>query len=213
MTLVRDGGTIPATKRPADSDRRAQIVAAAERAFLRYGFHATTMQQVAEEAGMSAGNIYRYFPSKEAIVEGLCELDQSQRAEAFASVTQGGDLARTMVETVRSLLLNSPPRKARMVVEIWAEAGRNPRVAAIGAAMEAEVVGGIEAVLEGAKAAGHARADLDSRFAARVLFTLVAGLFKRQALEPNYETREGAAMAVGVLEALLAGHLRPAKEN
>jgi DNA-binding transcriptional regulator YbjK len=31
------------------------IVRAAERAFVRFGFHATTMQNVAEEAGMSAG--------------------------------------------------------------------------------------------------------------------------------------------------------------
>ena len=53
---------------------------------MRYGFHAATMTQVADEAGMSAGNLYRYFPSKEAIVEGLCLNDQVQRSEAFASL-------------------------------------------------------------------------------------------------------------------------------
>jgi TetR/AcrR family transcriptional regulator, repressor for uid operon len=46
-------------------DRRTRILDAAETCFVRSGFHRTTMQDVAAEAGMSAGNLYRYFPSKE----------------------------------------------------------------------------------------------------------------------------------------------------
>ena len=72
-----------APERQADHARRDHIAAAAERAFVRHGFHAATMQQVAEEAGMSAGNLYRYFPSKEALVEGICLLDQRERGAAF----------------------------------------------------------------------------------------------------------------------------------
>ena len=72
-----------APERQADHARRDHIAAAAERAFVRHGFHAATMQQVAEEAGMSAGNLYRYFPSKEALVEGICMLDQRERGAAF----------------------------------------------------------------------------------------------------------------------------------
>ena len=64
--------SLPAGRRTADPERRERILEAAERAFVRHGFHAATMQHVADEAGMSAGNLYRYFPSKEAIVEGLC---------------------------------------------------------------------------------------------------------------------------------------------
>ena len=73
-------------RRPADAERRQRILEAAERAFVRHGFHAATMQHVADEVGMSAGNLYRTFPSKEAIVEGLCELDQAELAHAFADL-------------------------------------------------------------------------------------------------------------------------------
>ncbi len=66
-------------RRSADDSRRERILEAAERAFVRHGFHAATMSHVAEEAEMSAGNLYRYFPSKEAIVEALCALDQEGR--------------------------------------------------------------------------------------------------------------------------------------
>ena len=77
---------LSSSQRPADVERRERILEAAERAFVRHGFHATTMQHVAEEIGMSAGNLYRYFPSKDAIVEGLCALDQEARARAFAEL-------------------------------------------------------------------------------------------------------------------------------
>src|SRR5271170_1965319 len=103
--------------RAPDAKRRARIVAAAERAFVRYGFHAATMQQVAEEAGMSAGNLYRYFRSKEAIVEELCVVDQAQRAEFFAAMSGRGDLFHAISASLREHVLSRPPEKARMIIE------------------------------------------------------------------------------------------------
>src|SRR5271165_2654726 len=120
------------SRRPADVERRERILEAAERAFVRHGFHATTMQHVAEEIGMSAGNLYRYFPSKEAIVEGLCALDQEARARAFAELmAHNGNFMEAISAGLREHVLGRPAEKARMIVEIWAEAGRNPRVAEI----------------------------------------------------------------------------------
>jgi len=209
MSLAR---AVAAPKRLSDADRRAHIVAAAERAFVRNGFHATTMQHVAEEAGMSAGNLYRYFPSKEALVEGLCAADQVQSAEIFAQMIQGGDLRTAMTAALRDHLLCSPPEKSRMIVEVWAEAGRNPRVAALTRALDEDVLLGIERLIEAAKSSGVASLSLDARFAARVIFTLVAGLFKRLALEPAFDVKAEAAMAIGVFQALFAGAISPAEE-
>src|SRR3984885_5470262 len=158
-------------KRTAEADRRAHIVAAAERAFVRFGFHATTMQNVAEEAGMSAGNLYRYFPSKEAIVEGLCMADQMQRTEVFSELIGRLDLREALATTLRKHLLSRPTEKARMIVEIWAEAGRNPRGAAIPAAVDADVLAGLTKVLHAVEAA-RADATFDPVFAATVIFTL-----------------------------------------
>ena len=156
MSFVRVS-TSAAPKRTADAERRAHIVAAAERAFVRFGFHATTMQNVAEEAGMSAGNLYRYFPSKEAIVEGLCMADQVQRTELFSELIGRLDLREALATTLREHLLSRPTEKARMIVEIWAEAGRNPRVAAITAAVDADVLAGLTKVLHAVGAAARRR--------------------------------------------------------
>jgi AcrR family transcriptional regulator len=47
-------------------DRRSEILEAARRCVARSGFHQTSMHDICTEAGMSPGNLYRYFPSKEA---------------------------------------------------------------------------------------------------------------------------------------------------
>jgi TetR/AcrR family transcriptional repressor of uid operon len=206
MSLI----STPIGRRPADAERRERILAAAERAFVRQGFHATTMQHVADEIGMSAGNLYRYFPSKEAIVEGLCERDQAERARAFAELmADHRSIPEALCWAVRKHVLARPPAKARMIIEIWAEAGRNPRVAEITRTIDADVMAGLEQLMDAAKAGGSASPRLDSRFGARFFFTFVAGLFKRMAIESDFDPSEEAAMAIGVLKALFAGALSP----
>jgi AcrR family transcriptional regulator len=169
------------------------------------------MQHVADELGMSAGNLYRYFPSKDAIVEGLCAVDQEGRAKAFAELMAGNrNIMEAISAGLRKHVFAHPPEKARLTVEIWAEAGRNPRVAEMMRAIDADVLAGLEKLMDAAKAGGAASPRLDSRFGARFFLTFVAGLFKRMAIEPDFDAEAETAMAIGVLRALFAGALAPA---
>ena len=203
--------SISSGRRPADVERRERILEGAERAFVRHGFHATTMQHVADELGMSAGNLYRYFPSKDAIVEGLCAVDQEGRAKAFAELMAGNrNIMEAISAGLRKHVFAHPPEKARLTVEIWAEAGRNPRVAEMMRAIDADVLAGLEKLMDAAKAGDAASPRLDSRFGARFFLTFVAGLFKRMAIEPDFDAEAETAMAIGVLRALFAGALAPA---
>jgi TetR/AcrR family transcriptional repressor of uid operon len=202
--------SVSTSRRPIDDERRQRILEAAEHAFVRHGFHATTMQHVAEEVGTSAGNLYRSFPSKDAIVEGLCELDQAELAQAFSELMAD---KRHIMEAVcyglRKHVLAKSPEKARLLVEIWAEAGRNPRVAAMTRAIDAAVLARLEGLIDAAKASGVASPELNSHFGARFFLTFVAGLFKRIALEADFDPKAETPMAIGVLKALFAGALRP----
>src|SRR6187399_1898615 len=67
------------------ADRRDEILAAAQRCFVRSGFHQTSMQEICAEAGMSPGNLYRYFPSKESLIAGIAERDRAEVAQEFAN--------------------------------------------------------------------------------------------------------------------------------
>jgi AcrR family transcriptional regulator len=58
---------LPKIAEEARTARRDQIIAAAAGCFARAGYHATTMADIAEAAGVSKGTPYLYFPSKEAL--------------------------------------------------------------------------------------------------------------------------------------------------
>jgi AcrR family transcriptional regulator len=68
--------------------RTNQIILAAWECFARKGYYQTTMADIAREAGLSAGAIYRYFASKEAVLKAISEhslerdLDLMERARA-----------------------------------------------------------------------------------------------------------------------------------
>jgi AcrR family transcriptional regulator len=54
-----------------DTPRRQAILAAALRLFAEKGYHGTAVPEIAERAGVGAGTVYRYFESKEALVNAL----------------------------------------------------------------------------------------------------------------------------------------------
>ena len=60
--------------RTKPDDTRARIIETAEALFRRLGFAKTTVADIAAELGMSPANVYRFFPSKNAIVEAICQL-------------------------------------------------------------------------------------------------------------------------------------------
>lgn len=63
------------------ADPREAILAAASERILHYGYNKTTMSEIAADCGMSAGNIYRFYPSKIDIAEAMTrEFGKSSRA-------------------------------------------------------------------------------------------------------------------------------------
>ena len=56
---------------PLDSTARQRIIGAAREHFLLHGFHNVTMDDLAEELGMSKKTVYAHFPSKVALVQAM----------------------------------------------------------------------------------------------------------------------------------------------
>lgn len=67
-------------------DKRTQILVAAETVLAQRGFYAFSMQNLANTAGVAAGTIYRYFASKEALMN---ELQKFIREESANNVLLG----------------------------------------------------------------------------------------------------------------------------
>ncbi|HVY59158.1 MAG TPA: helix-turn-helix domain-containing protein [Xanthobacteraceae bacterium] len=200
---------VETTSLAQEPDARGRILLAAERAFTQRGFHATTMQDVAAEAGMSPGNLYRYFRSKDAIVAGLCARDQADLAADFRALVASGDILAAMRAILRKHLIEEPAECFQLMVEIWAESARNAEIAAICREFDHEVRRGLKTVIAGAKQQGVAARDLDEDFAARAILTIGSGLFKRRATEAAFDGESELILGLAMVRAVLRGDVYP----
>jgi AcrR family transcriptional regulator len=92
--------------RTKPDDTRARIMEAAEALFRRLGYAKTAVADIAAELDMSPANVYRFFPSKNAIVEAICqrclvEVENNAWAVARAKGPAGQRLERLILEILK----------------------------------------------------------------------------------------------------------------
>ena len=92
-------------------DTRARIIETAEALFRRLGFAKTAVADIAGELGMSPANVYRFFSSKNAIVEAICqrclsELDEKAWVVARSRGSASARLERLFLEIMKYHLEN-----------------------------------------------------------------------------------------------------------
>ena len=158
---------------------------------------------------MSPGNLYRYFPSKDALVEGLCERDRAELAEEFSSVDKhGGDFLAMLKHIGRKYFVEESADKAKLCLEIWSEATRNPHVAALQTEFDRQMAEQLVMLFEAAKRKGSIPPSVNTRAAASILDKLAAGLFMRKASATDFDADREVAEVFAVIEALLNGSIR-----
>lgn len=94
---------------------RARIVEVAEEQFRRVGYAKTAVADIAAVLGMSAANVYRYFPSKLAINEAICARLMDQTHEMVAAIVRADEPAEARLR--RLVLEVHRTNKARMIGE------------------------------------------------------------------------------------------------
>jgi AcrR family transcriptional regulator len=102
---------IPKFRRRAEA-RPDEVLDAALDLFIEQGFAATRVEDIARRAGLSKGAVYLYFPSKEAILEGLVRraiVPIAEHVQGFVENYEGDP--RLVISTVMKMLalrLNDP---------------------------------------------------------------------------------------------------------
>lgn len=113
--------------------RRDQIADAAMRAFARAGLANTTMADIIEESGLSAGSVYSHFSSKAELLRfAFCSTVESRFSALIdEAAPQAG--AITPAEVLRRLLEGSrlDAAQARVLLQLWSEVRHDPELAAI----------------------------------------------------------------------------------
>ena len=171
------------------SDRRAEILAAAERCFVRSGFHQASMHEICIEAGMSPGNLYRYFPSKEALIAGIAERDRAEVGQQFASADLSQGFFAVLEGLAHHHFSERPAEKVLLCTEVMAEARRNPEIARILGAFDADVRQWLTDLMRAGVARGDIPPDVDIDGAVTMLMIIADGVWWRRALDPAFDAK------------------------
>ncbi len=120
--------------------RIVEILERIRTTFITKGFDGASMQELARSAGMSAGNFYRYFPSKTAIIGALISRDLTKVMEEFAVVNRARDpLAALRLSVAIRVGMPAPAEDARLWAEIEAVASRDSSLGTICHRMHAAI--------------------------------------------------------------------------
>jgi AcrR family transcriptional regulator len=138
------------TRKPAPTERRAathrRLVEAATKVVARRGFHAATVDEIADEAGFSVGALYSNFDGKDdlflAVFDGHLRWYEA-RLKAAASSPDTGRAFHDWMDA-----LTEDPEQLLIFIEFWAYAVRKPKLRRTFAARLAEIRAAMSEAIE-----------------------------------------------------------------
>jgi TetR/AcrR family transcriptional regulator, repressor for uid operon len=173
----------------SSSDRRTQILDAALVCFAKRGFHQASMHDIAAEAGISVGLIYRYFENKEAVISAMADRHKKEISEVLQRARQ----APTLLESVEILFTahcceNEPRVISAFVVDLYAEASRNPRVADLVRDVLETAMNGVTDLIARAPEAQAGAHGLSPSELAELIYAVARGMLMLDVLRPQQMT-------------------------
>ncbi|HEV2094965.1 MAG TPA: TetR/AcrR family transcriptional regulator [Chthoniobacterales bacterium] len=192
------------------TDRREQILRAAMICFARRGFHQASMHDISAEAGISVGLIYRYFENKDAVISAIADQHKQRVQELLERARQ----APSLLEALEVLFTahccdNTPQVISAFVVDLFAEAGRNPRVADLVRDVTTTAMKGVTDLIAKSPEALAGMQNMSPRELAELIFALNDGMLMRDVLamhRPPEQIRERQLKVARNLWRLLFSH-------
>ncbi|KDC50981.1 MULTISPECIES: TetR/AcrR family transcriptional regulator [Pseudoalteromonas] len=181
----------PKAKRQTDPAialaRREQILTAAAECFRRKGYHGAGMAEISKTAGMSAGHIYNYFESKEAIIESIIEKDMEEMFSIFQKFEDHpGDVLAALLDGLNIGVQRHMDTGSCVIdLDMMAEAGRNMKVATLLRETDIQARGRMRQLLTSERSALKDIDELELESRINVIFSMMAGLLLRKLLYPE----------------------------
>jgi AcrR family transcriptional regulator len=160
-------------RRARAEERREATLRAAADSFLRDGYAATTVDRIAEAAGVSAATIYKTYGGKAGLVRTLCERalagEGPTPAEERSDALRSGSTPREIIEGWGRLLAEVAPRVAPLLL-VLREARADPDAAALYEALDASRLARMDANAAALARAGRLRPGVSRQHARDVLW-------------------------------------------
>jgi TetR/AcrR family transcriptional regulator, repressor for uid operon len=194
-------------------EKRQEILAAAARCIGHDGFRGASTADICAEAGISAGHLYHYFASKEAILTELAATGMEKIAARFAQMMQDEDAVGALLAEVgrhKDKKRDANHRAMnRMMLEMLVEAGRNPAIAKILRKNSAFLLGLLKDFVESGQARGQIDPGLDAAVAAGMLMSVMDGMRTLVIRNPDADIDA----SLGMLQVLIARFLSPPRKK
>lgn len=164
--------------RAARRDQQIQrILDAAQACFVRSGFQGASMQQICAECGMSPGALYRYFPSKEAIVAAICEADREDELTCFAVFRDATSAVDGLVEGAMAHIAHTHNKgSAALFAEMRSESNRNPTIRETVDGHKLEIAEMIAPLIHGAMERGEIAPSVELQTLMAILMSVGEGI-------------------------------------
>jgi TetR/AcrR family transcriptional repressor of uid operon len=201
--LLRRNNPVRTANLQHQTDRRAAILDAAERCFSRSGFHQTSMSDICHAAGMSPGNLYRYFPSKESIIAGITERHRAQASADFDAVENAPSFYEGLAAMARIYMVERSAEEVNLGMEIMAECRRNPSIAKLFLDLEDDVKARLVRLLQTAAERGEIDPSTDFESAATMLMVLADGISLRRVADRSFNAERALPLVFQIVENLL----------
>src|ERR687892_2460582 len=170
-------------------DRREQILKAAMVCFAKRGFHQASMHDIAAEAGISVGLIYRYFENKDAVISAMADRHKKEIHEVLERAKQ----APTLLESLEILFTahcceDAPQVVSAFVADLYAEASRNQHVADLVRDVLQTAMDGVTDLIARSPEAQTAAHGLSPTELAELIYAVARGMLMLDVLRPQQMT-------------------------
>src|SRR4051812_25216639 len=165
-------------------DRRCQILDAALVCFAKRGFHQTSMHDISAEAGISVGLIYRYFENKEAVIAAMADRHKGQIHDLLQQAAQAPSLLESLEILFTAHCCEEPKLQSAFVVDLYAEAARNPEIAQLVLDVVDTAMSGVTELIARSPEGQVSSSGLQPNELSELIFAVARGMLMRDVLQP-----------------------------
>ncbi len=191
----------------AKTERRQLIVGAAIECFIKNGMHQTGIREIAEHAGVSLGNLYNHFSSKDALIAEIALLD-GEGLERFTKALAANEAPLSAISEFVDEYLDyvSQTENTFLTIDIVAEALRNPTVAEQFDANQRKLADALSTTIGRGIAQGMMREQISIDETVKLILDAIEGLGLRSGLARKKPSKEARATLQEMIFRMLSQH-------
>jgi AcrR family transcriptional regulator len=179
---------MPAKPTQKHESRKREILSICVDTFVEKGFHRTSMRDLCSALSMSPGGLYRYFSSKEEIIEEMIRRDQTLLENAFVEIPTDSSFKSILrkMHAIGSQIFGDK-KSLSFYNQLYAEASVNPIVANVLKRQSDSITDRLELVVRRGQQRGEIIGSYDPRVLAIFIMSSFDGLAPRATVDGEFD--------------------------